>query len=381
MSSLIIEVCRVDKVDPHPNADRLCICTVKGWRVCAGRSPETGRNQFEPGDRCVYIPPDAVLPPALADRLNVTKYLVPLSRNGDGVRPPGGRVRVARLRGEPSYGLIMRPDDPAWAVGADVAAHYGITKWEPPPDTLDGEAERSHPAFHGYVDLENFRNFPDLFQEGEEVVFTEKIHGKNARVGLIRTTGPDGAAEWTFMAGGRNQRRKEFDSRGRRSQAWVCLTEPVRALLHHVATTASADWGGAAENDVVLFGELYGAGVQDMWYGFENGRAGFRAFDLAVNGKYVDFDVKAALFAQFGIETVPILYRGPFSRRRVEEHVSGPTTLCPPDRAGRFKGREGIVIVPVRERPAAMESHVFDRLILKAVSFEYLERKGGTEFH
>ena len=61
--------------------------------------------------------------------------------------------------------------------------------------------------------------------------------------------------------------------------------------------------------------------------------------------------------------------------------MSGPTTLCPPDRAGRFKGREGIVIVPVHERAVATEGHVFDRLILKAVSFEYLERKGGTEFH
>src|ERR1700694_2821078 len=102
MSSLIIEVCRVDKVEPHPNADRMCICTVKGWRVCAGRSPETGRCQFEAGDKCVYVPPDSVLPPALSDRLHVTKYLSALAGNANGVRPPGGRVRVARLRGEPS---------------------------------------------------------------------------------------------------------------------------------------------------------------------------------------------------------------------------------------------------------------------------------------
>ena len=345
----------------------------EGLARCAGRDPETGRNQFEAGDKCVYIPPDAVLPPALADRLNVTKYLMPLSRNGDGVRPPGGRVRVARLRGEPSYGLILAPDDPTAAVGTDVAALYGITKWEPPPDVIDGDAERPHPAFHGYVDLENFRNFPDLFREGEEVVFTEKIHGKNARVGLIRTTGADGKDDWTYMAGSRDRRRKEFDAKGRRSQFWECLTDPVKELLRHVASTT----GG----DVVLFGELYGSGVQDMWYGFENGRIGFRAFDLAVNGRYVDFDEKTALFTRFGVETVPVLYRGPFSRARVEEYVSGPTTVCPLDRAGRFKGREGIVIVPTRERSAATESTVFERVILKAVSFEYLERKGGTEYH
>jgi RNA ligase (TIGR02306 family) len=262
-----------------------------------------------------------------------------------------------------------------------VAARYGITKWEPPPETTDGDSEKPHPAFHGYVDIENFRNFPDLIQEGEEVVFTEKIHGKNCRVGLIRTKGANGAPEWTFMAGSRDIRRKDLDARGRRSQFWECLTEPVRELLRHVATTASPDWGGAAENNVVLFGEIYGCGVQDMWYGFENGRSGFRAFDLAVHGKYVDFDVKTALFTRFGVETAPILYRGPFSRACLEEYVSGPTTLCPADRAGRFKGREGVVIVPVKERTVAVENQRFDRLILKAVSFEYLERKGGTEFH
>jgi RNA ligase (TIGR02306 family) len=375
MSSLIVEVCRVDRVEKHPNAERLCICTVKGWRVCAGRNPETDRNEFAPGDICIYIPPDAVLPPALSDRLNVTKYLSPLAKNAEGVRPPGGRVRVARLRGEPSYGLIMRPDDPGLEVGTDVAARYGITKWEPPPEQIDGESERAHPAFHTYTDIENYRNFPDLLPDGEAVVFTEKIHGKCTRVGLIRT----GEDAWTFMAGSHNLRRKEFDAKGRRSQFWECLTEPVRQLLGHVRSL-SAPWLPPSVHGIVLFGELFGTGVQDMWYGLEN-RFGFRAFDLAVNGRYVDFDIKEELFARFGIETAPMLYRGPFSRSRVEEYVNGPTTLCPPDRAGKFKGREGIVITPVRERSVTTETKVFERLILKAISFDYLERKGGTEYH
>jgi RNA ligase (TIGR02306 family) len=371
MSSLIIEVCRVERVEAHTNADRMCICTVKGWRVCAGRDPETGRNQFQPGDRCIYIPPDSVLPPELSDRLGVTKYLSPLAANAEGVRPPGGRVRVARLRGEPSYGLIMRVDDPDLAVGTDMAEALGITKWEPPQAIVDGEAERPHPAFHAYTDIENFRNFPDLIGEGEEVVITEKIHGKNARLGLIHTPDEEGP-EWTFMAGSHGQRRREFDGKGRRSQFWDCLTEPIQELLRHVSS---------GQNNVILFGELFGSRIQDMWYGLENGNFALRAFDLAVNGKYLDFDVKAELCARFGVEMTPILYRGPFSQAWVEEHVSGPTTMCAAEQAGKFKGREGIVITPVRERFAQVGERLCDRVILKAISFEYLERKGGTEYH
>jgi len=52
----------------------------------------------------------------------------------------------------------------------------------------------------------------------------------------------------------------------------------------------------------------------------------------------------------------------------------------PPVAVGSFQGREGIVITPVKER------RDFDlggdgRVILKAISFAYLERKGGTEDH
>jgi RNA ligase (TIGR02306 family) len=277
-------------------------------------------------------------------------------------------VRVARLRGEPSYGLIMRADDPSLTAGTDVAGLYGITKWEPPPVLGGGEAEVPHPAFHAYTDIENYRNFPDLIAEGEEVVFTEKIHGMSCRLGLVR----DGD-DWVFMAGSHNQRRKPADSKGRPSQFWVVLTDPVRDLLRHVA--------GRASQGVIVFRELFGCGVQDMWYGLDNGRFALRAFDLAIDGKFVDFDDKTALFEQFGVERVPILYRGRFSRQAVEEHVGGPTTLCSPEKAGKFKGREGIVITPARERSATVGERAFARVILKAISFDYLERKGGTEYH
>ena len=53
------------------------------------------------------------------------------------------------------------------------------------------------------------------------------------------------------------------------------------------------------------------------------------------------------LLGRFGVEMVPHLYRGPFSWEAVEEQTYGPTTMCPPEAAGRFTGREGCVVVPV----------------------------------
>ena len=91
-------------------------------------------------------------------------------------------------------------------------------------------------------------------------------------------------------------KRKEVNAKGRPSDFWRPMTEAVRDLLRHRS-------GG--EHSVVLFGELYGSGVQDIAYGLSNGAKGFRAFDIAVDGKYLGFDEKAALFCRFGVESVP----------------------------------------------------------------------------
>jgi RNA ligase (TIGR02306 family) len=365
MSTLVVEVCEVKAVYPHPNADVLEFITVKGWPVIVQKS-----LGLKVGDRVVYFPPDSVMTPELAETLGITKYLAQMPAEIDGSRKPGLRVRAARLRGEASYGTIDHQVDPAWEVGQDVKDHYGVTKFEPPIRPTDGASLPSVAAFHGYTEIENIRNFPDVIRTGEEVVITEKLHGKNCRLGLIRVR-RDNAEGFEFMAGSNDVRRKEVDAKGRPSDFWRPMTDAVRDLLRFLS-------GG--ERNVVVFGELYGSGVQDMAYGLADGAKGFRAFDIAIDGKYLDHDEKVAAIERFGVEMVPHLYRGPFSWETVEKHTYGPTTLCPAESAGRFKGREGCVITPVKERYDAGLGGT-GRVVLKSISADYLARKGGTDEH
>ena len=365
MSTLVVEVCEVKAVYPHPQADALEFITVKGWQVIVQRA-----LGLTVGQKVVYFPPDSVLPPELADQLGIAKYLSPLPREIDGTRKPGLRVRAARLRGEPSYGTIDHQVDPSWEIGRDVRDHYGVTKFEPPVRPTDGDSLPALSTFHGYTEIENIRNFPDVLRPGEEVVITEKLHGKNCRLGLVRVSGEDGDT-FEFTAGSNDVRRKEVDQKGRPSDFWRPMTETARDFLRHLS-------GG--ERSVVLFGELYGSGVQDMAYGLGNGAKGFRAFDVAVDGKYLDFDEKSDLLARFGIEAVPHLYRGPFSWEAVEKYTYGPTTMCLPDEAGKFGGREGCVVTPIAERYDP-ELGGGGRVILKSISADYQARKGGTEEH
>lgn len=377
MSSLIVNVCSVDEVIPHPNADKLEMVKIKGWRVI------TQKGQYAQGQEVVYFPPETVLPSELAERLGVKKYLAELPKNPDGTRPEGGRIRAARLRGEVSYGLVTAPDQD-WEIGTNVADHYGVSKFDPPQPCTDGDAERPHSAFVKYTDIENYRNFPDIFKTGEEVAISEKLHGMCTRLGLIRVAADDGTQSWQFMCGSHEVNRKEYvtvqkrikdpitdqvtgyNTYTRHSQFWDCLTDDVKELLKFLNDD---------EHNVIVFGELLG--TQDIKYGviFD-----FRVFDIMVDGKYMDVDAKMDVLGKFNVPHVPILYRGPFSAEKVEEYVDGPTTMCSPEKAGNFKNREGIVITPVMERTDD-SLNGDQRVIFKAISPSYLMRKGGSEFH
>lgn len=352
MSSLIVEVCAVEEIAVHPNADRIERVRVKNWWCIAPK------GHYKVGDKIVYLPPDSVISEDLATRWGIAKYCQPV----DG----GFRIRAARFRTVPSFGCLQDLDDPTWEVGQDLSEHFGILKYEPPPKNYGGDVERAHPAFHIYTDIENIGNFPNVFQEGEEVAVEEKIHGTNCRVGIIL----DGD-EWQFTAGSHTTRKKRFDTEGRRSMYWQpLLNDNVINLLRALCDE---------KNNVILFGEIFGHKIQDMQYG-QPGIA-FRAFDISVNGQYLDYAERSSLLQQYGVEACPSLYCGPFSLQKMNELVDGPTVVCDPAQIKEpFKGREGIVIRPTKER---FDPLLGGRVILKYVSVDYHDRKNKnrTEDH
>ena len=69
MSSLIVEVSRIERVLPHANADALELAHIKGWQCVVPK------GRYTAGDLVTYVPVDAVLPAELSERLGVTKYL------------------------------------------------------------------------------------------------------------------------------------------------------------------------------------------------------------------------------------------------------------------------------------------------------------------
>ncbi|MFC8277008.1 RNA ligase (ATP) [Streptomyces sp. NPDC057271] len=343
-------------VHAHPNADALELAQVGLYRAVVAK------GAYRSGDVAVYIPEQAVLPTALVDELGLTGRLAGKASD---------RVKAVRLRGELSQGIVCRPKAladvdlaAAAAEGTDFAELLGITKWVPPiPPTMSGDVEVA-PDLLPWVDIENLQRYPDIFEPGEPVVLTEKLHGT--------------ACLTTYSAGdGRVQvSSKGFGAKG------LALQEDPRNLYwravhgHGVPAVAARLAARLGARRVGLFGEVYGAGVQDLGYG-ANARGeqvGYAVFDVSaeIDGQVRWLDPAEVLEAG-ELPLVPRLYTGPYDLDVVVGLASGRETVSGRD----LHLREGVVIRPVTERYSPV---VGGRAIAKAVSPAYLTRKGGTEY-
>ena len=89
----------VDAIEPIEGADAIEVAVIGGWKVV------TKKNEFKPGDPCVYFEIDSFLP----DGVPAWQFLVDKSsRMFEGAK--GHKLRTIKLRGQVSQGLILRVD-------------------------------------------------------------------------------------------------------------------------------------------------------------------------------------------------------------------------------------------------------------------------------
>jgi len=351
VSDLLVSVLQVTDVKAHPNAERLEIVSAGGWEIVSGK------DNYKPGDLVVHVPPDAMVPRPLAEQWGVAQYLSFKDPAGS------GRVKAAKLRGFVSYGFFA-PNDSGAAIGANLMEHYSITKYEPPPPPVGmsaGQMARNHPLFHTYTDIQNLRNYRDQLDYCQDLVVLEKIHGTNSRIGWVK--GENGLE----LAIGTHHTQRKTEDCGLYGTPYV----QYRAEFDRLA------FAFGDVNSLIVFGEIYGAGVQDLHYGAMKEK-GYRVFDIAVDGRYIEWSLLEHICAGAGLPIVPVIARGQFTFEQLCGLAVGNTTM------GDAHIREGVVVRPENNElfwgKGTMDPHP-KRMIFKLISGDYLTRKGGTEYH
>jgi hypothetical protein len=161
MSTFAVTVEKIT-ITEHPNADALELANIADYQAIVRK------GQFSTGDLVAYIPEQAIVPQVLLKEMGLEGKLAGKQAN---------RVKAIKLRGILSQGLVY-PARPEWQEGADVTELLGITKWEPPaPAHLAGEMYSAGLDRTLKYDIENIKKYPRVLEPGEQVVFTEKLHG------------------------------------------------------------------------------------------------------------------------------------------------------------------------------------------------------------
>ncbi len=367
MSVFEVPVVLLDAVEEHPNADRLELARVGGFRSVVPR------GRYRSGQRVAYIPENAIVPEPLLRRMNLWDEEAGKGRLGG---KGGDRVRPIRLRGELSQGLVFEPEADA-EVGADLAEEYGIVKYVPKvPTSMSGQVSNVAGFLVSY-DIENIQKFPDALVPGETVVVTEKLHGTYACFSYVpppdKASLPDDLPNGSVLVASKGL--------GAKGLAFKDVEENDNNLYLRTWKQQLRDTGvwrrveESARGPVHVMAEIFGRGVQDLHYGLQTPL--LRVFDVFLGppptGAFLDYEALRRITDEWGVDRVPELAVAPFSEDLVLEHRDGPDTL-----SGSHM-REGIVIVPTEERQDRRLPR--DRVKLKAVSPNYLFRRGKrTEF-
>jgi RNA ligase (TIGR02306 family) len=317
----------IGEIRPIEGADNIELAMVGGWQAI------TKKGEYSVGDKVVVATTDAVIPVELSDLIGVTNYL-----------RKGQRVRTVKLRGVYSECLIMSKNTipalrkhPTIAEGEDLMELLGIVKYEPPVKMVEmsvgGRKFKYHqnPNFHVYYKFPNMKNVPDLFTEEDQVVITRKLHGTNARYGIVRKKKlslldrvkkffGNKWVEFEWVYGSHNV-EKGSDSQGFYStDVWRTIGDEYKIkekLWEYVKGYFIPQHLGSG---IVIYGEIYGHGIQKNYeYGLQDMK--FAGFDVEIDGTYQPFSNERGIFETLGLPTVEVLYYGNWSKEDQDKHV------------------------------------------------------------
>ena len=319
----------IGEIRPIEGADNIELAMVGGWQAI------TRKGEYQIGNKVVVATTDAVIPQALSDLMEVTGYL-----------RKGQRVRTVKLRGVYSECLLipfkyLAPKSLENNVeeGHDMMGILGVTKYEPPVKMVEmsvgGRKIKYHqnPNFHVYYKFPNLKNVPELFTEEDVVTITRKLHGTNARYGIVRKKKlslldrvrkffGNKWVEFEYVYGSHNV-EKGSDSQGFYStDVWRTVADEYKIkekLWDYVKTYFIPQHLGSG---VVIYGEIYGHGIQKNYeYGLNDIK--FAGFDVEINGEYKDFSIERGIFNTLDLPTVEVLYKGNWSKEEQDKYVFG----------------------------------------------------------
>jgi RNA ligase (TIGR02306 family) len=322
-------VTTINEVKAIPGADNIEVVVAGGWNCI------TKKGEYDVNDLVIIATTDAIIPQELSDDMSVTNYL-----------RKGGRVRTVKLRGVYSECLIipfgyaekLTHPKAKWAEGADMMDLFKIFKYEPPAVQIQLSSGRKfkyhqNPNFGVYYKFPNAKNVSGMFTEEDNVQITRKLHGTNARYGIVKKAKlsfwdkvkkffrlADEWIDYEYVYGSHNV-EKGSDSQGfYDTDVWRTVADKYD-IKNRLWTYVKIHTPEIIGNGVILYGEIYGPGIQKNYdYGLKD--IEFAGFDLQENGKYEGtIRAKHVIVNILSLPHVPELYLGRWNQETQDSYT------------------------------------------------------------
>jgi RNA ligase (TIGR02306 family) len=384
MAKFEVLILPIDKVENHPNAERLSLNHIRGY-IAVSNKNEDGSHRYHEGQLVAYVPLNAWVPDSV---LKQRGYWDEAKNRGFLGGMYGNVVMPINLRRQLSQGLIF-PTEQTFSdygtheephsyikngqghsrlvkAGDDVTNFLGIEKFE--LTYFGGQDVSECPYFEGTIPVENnifshrysiedLKKYPTLL-ENHQVIVTELLHGIHCVIGYDRTL------EVPFFVANAFAMLDPTKNNIYTQTAKPIWTEIRRYLVQMPAV-----------EKLFIHGTIIGPGIQDITYGLEDTE--FRASDIIMGLMGGGRDSiptgflgvrKYELLKWLNISSAPILWGGKFDLNSIKVLASGPSSI-----GGGT--RKGVVIT-------SEDDNMIDgkRPILKEVSEKYLLRSKGTEY-
>lgn len=323
-------------IKPHYNANNLEIALVGESQLVVQK------GDYKTGDILVFIMEKSILPYELAEKFR--NYLVGPEKN---------RVKAIRLRGEYSCGIALSLEeaekfatDPilidSFGYGEDISHIFNITKYEPPiPQQLKGSTKAmGHTPYWQAHDCYHLASMIHSFDDGEEIVVSEKIHG--SLVYLFKNE----FGEATLTSKGLAKRSLTIEESNTNTYWQAARATGIFEILDELYPN----------DNVQVYGEV--VPVQSGFsYGFSS--PWLFVYRMNVNGENIPYREVDEKIAQFW---VPILYEGPLDKKDLSyirklakgtEEVSGTQKHI----------KEGVVINPINFRLTGKGQPLFAKFL------------------
>jgi hypothetical protein len=217
---------------------------------------------------------------------------------------------------------------------------FGIVKYEPPVKQIQLASGRKikwrdNQNFHIYYKFPNLKNVAGMFTEEDAVQITRKIHGTNARYGIVKKSKlsfwdkvkkffriADALVDYEYIYGSHNC-EKGSDSQGFYStDVWRTIAEEYGIKQRLYKDALSRQKAGTLGSGLVIYGEIYGAGIQKNYeYGLKDIK--FAGFDVTIDGKYESTIYTEWMFSSNMLELphVEVLYEGKWNQEIQDSFV------------------------------------------------------------